>query len=219
MLLALVFSAFFLSCGAIREDIRPDSSFWDSLATAPTLYWPVGESPRKIAVIRLNTEITKATSIVFDALLEQAITADAVVVEIDSPGGDAGSAMRIFSSISKFPRPVACVVPRLAASGGFLILQACGARAVLPGAMLMIHEAAFPDDVWNAVYWKELKDINNLMGYFVCRRVNLSNDDCRDRWRGKEWWLTSHESVLYGAADAILPSVQEAVDIMRFPRG
>jgi protease-4 len=87
-----------------------------------------GDSSRQIAVIPINDVITEATARSFDRWMEQAQadkSVKAVVLEVNSPGGEVTASDMIHQRIQKFrtesKKPVVVSMGSLATSGGYYV--------------------------------------------------------------------------------------------------
>ncbi|QOI98992.1 MAG: hypothetical protein HRU70_00185 [Phycisphaeraceae bacterium] len=89
---------------------------------------PAGRKADKVAVIVIDREITRYTAVSVKRRLKEAAAmgADAVVIELDTPGGEVGAVLDICAEIhqSAVPNTVAWVNPK-AYSGGAIIALAC----------------------------------------------------------------------------------------------
>jgi ATP-dependent protease ClpP protease subunit len=170
---------------------------------------------RRVAVIDLvggiNAETAETFSDIFSRLQFGPEPPDEIVVRIHSPGGEVDSAYSMAKDILAAPAPVTCVVEDYAASAAYFLLQACQTRVVTPKSVLMIHEATLhiegPVTPEQAAFFELLtKSTNDAMAGPQCFRLNISREECRERYRGKEWWIGPLEALEVGAADAWAPS-------------
>lgn len=192
----------------------------------PTLAIPRVENvQRHVAVIELVGDINDTTSEIMSDIFTRiqfgSDPVDEVVIRIHSPGGMVTSAWSIAKDILSSPVPTTCVVDTWAASAAYFILQACDTRVVVPGSVLMIHEAKIvlpagttmdPDDV--AEYEALERKTNEVMAGPQCFRLRVSREECRERYRGKEWWMSSLQALEVGAADAWAPSTLYVVQVL-----
>lgn len=197
----------------------PDDPFWSTIVDQPTLMWPTTSPGQdRVAVIRMNMRITDASADTMTKMLDEAEAgADYVLVEIDSPGGDAYASLRILSRLLKATKPIACIVPHMAASGAFVVLQGCKVRGVMVGSSLMMHKASFHDVALDILFSSDLEALDRLLGYFACRRLSLTQEDCRSMYVDQDWWMTEVEAVMYGAADFVVGSTQSVIEALQEP--
>ena len=192
----------------------------------PALALPRVENvQRHVAVIDLAGAIDDTTaermSDIFAHIQFGPEPVDEVVIRIHSPGGMVTSAWSIAKDIVASPVPTTCVVDTWAASAAFFILQACETRVVVPGSVLMVHEAKVvlpegapmaPADL--AEYEALEKRANEVMSGAQCHRLRVSLEECRARYRGREWWMGPLEALKIGAADAWAPSIAYVIQTL-----
>lgn len=125
--------------------------------TPPSAPMPASEAPRSVpaarkadslAVITIRGEIDQWTAVSFERRLHKAEEngADAVVIELDTPGGEVGAVLRITKAIraSSILNTVAWVHPD-AYSGGAIIALACREIVVSKNASMGDALAVTPD--------------------------------------------------------------------------
>jgi ATP-dependent protease ClpP protease subunit len=144
----------------------------------------------------------------------------AVVVEINSPGGNLFAALEIQKAIERHPKPVLCLVDGLAASAAFVTLQSCDVRAMTPRSILMAHHASFngargqSHELENAV--AALRAIDRATALFVAKRLDMKADDYEAKVSGgREWWLALDEAEKVHAIDFEVDDVVEALTLAR----
>lgn len=137
----------------------------------------------------------------------------AVVLVIDSGGGDVRAARRIVRALDDLPA-LACVVDGDGASAAYFILQACPLRLMTPRSTLLIHEGAIAIDGDPAEARKELEMLeawNVAMASQMCGRLTMTLEDCTSRYRGRDWWVNVIEAKEIGAVDGVVNSPREVV--------
>lgn len=101
----------------------------------------VGRGKSPVYIIRLTGEVdedtAKATIVSLAALRE--MHAEAVVLEINSEGGEVEAGFVIAKAIEDSQAPVHCVVDGEALSMAYFILQSCDTRSITPRSKLMAH--------------------------------------------------------------------------------
>lgn len=179
-------------------------------AEYPLLMPDYTEAPNDVAVIYLNTPIEYEHSVVFEVLMETAqLGHEHIVVNVDSYGGSLRSAQAIGSAILESRVPVTCVVENLAASAAFIVLQSCPRRVISPNARLLIHEARYryphgPMSIHEqASRMFEQHELNQALAKLQCFRMNISVDECHDRYWGRDWVLSPTEALELRAVDRI----------------
>lgn len=213
----LILSLFFLTSCA-HQTVRPADLQWPVNAGAPIVLHQPPEAPRKVELIRVSTPIDVRAAAILSVLLE-ASRADHTIVVLSSPGGDLLSAATMALAIMKHPRPVVCVVDRLAASGAMLVLQVCPLRYMTPGSYLMLHP---PTQKRNSVLDSvedllEFGDVHETVEFGYCFRLHMNLEKCHERYRGSEWWLDPDEAVRVGAADGIVKSAEWLAEFLAYP--
>jgi membrane-bound serine protease (ClpP class) len=135
-----------LACGAAlgqppAPDPATDSSEAgsDGAATAGTPA-PVAAARQadNLAILPIEGEINRYTALSVERRLElaQESGADAVVFELDTPGGEVGAVLEICNMIKSYPLPTVAWVNPDAYSGGAIIALACEEIVVAPYATM-----------------------------------------------------------------------------------
>lgn len=167
--------------------------------------------------IKFDTEVSDASVNETIALIAQVTGAgaEAIILEINTPGGSVDAGFRLSKVIEESPVPVVCVVDGMSASMGMYILESCQVRYGTLRSTYMIHEAAIGGDFYaHEVKWRSIADmlraINKAMAEHLASRMNLSADQILEIIRGgAQWWFGSKEAVQNGAIDASVNSVKE----------
>lgn len=133
---------------------------------------------------------------------------------VDSRGGNADEALALYEAVRGAGLRTVCRVPAggTAASGAFLVLQACDVRLVAADARLMMHEPAVivPEravvTVNGAAYMAaHLRLLADAMDAIVAKRLGLPLKAYRERVEdGAAWRMTGAEAVRAHAADRLL---------------
>lgn len=134
-------------------------------------------------------------------------------VHINSGGGDVWDGISIKNAIEAHKGPVTTVVDGIAASIASIIAQAGNERVMMPGSMMMIHEAstiAAGNAADMAKTAEILDDVSaNLAGIYA-RAAGGDADDWRAAMK-QETWYSADQAVAAGLADrtgdgaAVLP--------------
>lgn len=149
-----------------------------------------------------------------------AAAADDILIVIDSPGGHSGASTQVFRLLRDSSIPVTCVVPRMAASGAFLILQGCKTRLALPEAKLMVHGAAvvlaLPPGATLVLTRPELRallaelDVETAATLApVARRIGMALDALLARVEHGDWEMGSGEALRHNIIDDVVDSLQD----------
>lgn len=129
----------------------------------------------------------------------------ALDVHVNSPGGNVWDGIAIASALRTHNGPVTVVVDGIAASIASVIVQAGAERVMMPGSMMMIHEASTYGG-GNAAELRKtaatLDDISaNLAEQYAARAGGTAEE-----WRAamqEETWYTAEQAVEAGLADRI----------------
>lgn len=195
-------------------------------ATVPTFKRPEGARPW-IVDLRFQSDITPASVQDAAANLRTADAArpDAIVLEINTSGGQVGAGVDFARAIESVSTPLVCVVDGEASSMGYYVLQSCPMRIITRRSSLMIHEPFFPDGAEDAHTATELEQAaHNLrttaatMLEHESRRMKVAKSVVAGRIAdGKRWYLLADEAVRVGAVDGVAASVEEVLGILRHP--
>ena len=139
-----------------------------------------------------------------------------------SPGGSVIDGMALFDFIQELRRKghkVTTVCTGYAASMAGILLQAGDVRSMSKESYILIHEVAFgaagkigevEDEV---TFAKKIQD--RVVSIFAIRSLEahqknpevcpkpLTAAQIRNRWRRKDWWLSSDEALKYGLVDEV----------------
>lgn len=195
-----------------RRAARPD--------VAARRWYDIHNAAGDTAVIRLYDEISW-WGISADQFTSElaAITAPAIRVEINSPGGDVFDGIAIYNALRAHPAHVTTRVDGLAASIASIIAQAGDHRVMLEAAQMMIH------DPWGVCVgsasemraFAEILDAQaGVLAGIYARRSGRSVDDMR-ALMAAETWLTDAATVDAGLADEILVLAPAAAPAARIP--
>lgn len=126
-------------------------------------------------------------------------------VHINSGGGDVWDGISIKNAIESHKGPVTTVVDGIAASIASVIAQAGTERVMMPGSMMMIHEA-FTVAAGNAAELAKtsatLDEVSaNLAGLYA-RSAGGTAEDWRAAMK-EETWYTAEQAVEAGLADRV----------------
>jgi ATP-dependent protease ClpP protease subunit len=145
---------------------------------------------------------------VVDAL--KTITADAVDVHINSPGGDVFDALAIYQVLLSHPATINVYIDGLAASAASYIAQAGDTVRIGSAAMVMIHDAwgwAVGNAADMAATGALLDKISANLANVYATRAGGTADEWRARMlvnNGDGTWYTGQEAVDAGLADEVI---------------
>jgi ATP-dependent Clp protease protease subunit len=180
--------------GNLRHKIEDDSYAYLDKALG-TVYL-VGEiTPKSASQFRQHVRT-----------LERLKKTAAILVEINSPGGDIEAGFLVVDTIELCKKPVTTRVTGIAMSMAALILAAGKVREALPNASIMVHEG-----------WYRLNAGYNEMQFEVaeCQRMEKQCADYLDartgkapgywagRYAGKNLYLTPAQALAEGLVDSI----------------
>ncbi|HTS05686.1 MAG TPA: head maturation protease, ClpP-related [Candidatus Eisenbacteria bacterium] len=133
------------------------------------------------------------------------ITADQIVVRINSPGGMLVDAIAISNALNQHPSTIITRVDGIAASAATLIAIAGDRLEMMPGSQLMVHDVLV-DITGNAADLRDCIDWLNEQSMNIAQMYASKSGGTVDDWRAlmlAETWMFAEESVTSGLADAI----------------
>ena len=176
----------------------------------------------KIPYIPISDPISEGLLVGVTAEFTRAAQANvpALVVEINSPGGDVDAGFKISKLIEQAPFRVFCIVDGEAASMAFYILQSCDARIMTERSLLMWHEISSGFRVnGNVDYFKRLGEqmtvrltmMQKAANRHIAHRLSISPEEVGAKVEhGGEWWLDIESALNVGAVDIIAKTVRDA---------
>ncbi len=124
-------------------------------------------------------------------------------VHINSGGGDVWDGIGIKNAIEAHKGPVTTVVDGIAASIASIIAQAGSDRVMMPGSMMMIHDA-FTVAAGNAAELAKmaqtLDEVSGNLAAVYARSAGGTPEQWRDAMK-EETWYTADQAVAAGLAD------------------
>jgi membrane-bound serine protease (ClpP class) len=146
--------------------------------------------------------------------------ADAVILIINTPGGEVNASRLIHITLTLSPIPVHCVTTTLAASGGFWALEGCYERAATKDAKLMIHEpAALASRPAKARELEQmaddLREMAALMAKDIAPRMGMQPQAFLDKIAEDDWWMDAEEALKQGAIDLITPNLETYIHAVK----
>lgn len=203
---------------------KPSISLQDILSGPPVKldvdYDP--EAPHKVGLVRFDKGVNNASA---EALIAWIAAADrdgleALVIEIDSPGGSVDAGNRIIKKIENAKTPIYCLVDGDAASMALAILQSCPNRLMTKRSVLMAHNPSVgmdggqEQDMDNAR--ELLQALSAALAEQYCHRLTISLDACRAKFDQKgEWWFGYSEALKVGAIDSVSPPAKGLLAALR----
>lgn len=134
---------------------------------------------------------------------------DPIVIRFNTPGGEYIPGMALFDYIDSLVTQgieVTTVALGMAASFGAVLLQSGSNRLIGPNAWLMIHEVSAMStgklsEMMDETKWTDRAQ--DRMLDILSSRSKMNKTQIRNKWRRKDWWLDSEESLRYGFVDGI----------------
>lgn len=129
----------------------------------------------------------------------------ALDVHVNSPGGNVWDGIAIASALRSHKGPVTVVVDGIAASIASVIVQAGTDRVMMPGSMLMIHEASTFDG-GNAEELRKTAQTLDDISANLAEQYAATAGGSPESWRAamkEETWYTAEQAVEAGLADRI----------------
>jgi ATP-dependent protease ClpP protease subunit len=126
-------------------------------------------------------------------------------VHINSAGGDVFDGLAIKNAIEAHKHPVTTVVDGLAASIASVIAMAGTDRVMMPGAMLMIHDA-FAVEGGNAEAMRKMAQTLDEVSDNLAAVYARAAGGLPEQWRAamkQETWYTADQAVLAGLATRV----------------
>jgi ATP-dependent protease ClpP protease subunit len=150
----------------------------------------------------------------------------ALLVEINSRGGDVSAGLRIAEILRGIPNGAVCTITGEASSIAFTILQACRVRRALPGTFLMTHRVSVhvqmvvmsPADLRKSAEqadsdWIEIRDLIAARAAETgCRSAAEMAVRLEEMTDFHNWEMAPEEAVVEGFLDDIDPAAWKPVD-------
>lgn len=146
----------------------------------------------------------------------------AIVLEINSDGGDVDAGFLLARAIENSSAPVVCIVDGEAMSMAFYILQSCDSRLMTFRSALMTHEVRLAGETPRlrsaATIQNELSAVRVFSRAFaehVSRRMKMTYSEYNAHVRnGQDWYLNHEQAVKSNAVDKVVSSVTEAMALL-----
>lgn len=157
-------------------------------------------------------EIIPIVGVIDDEMIEDVVdrmknvSSENVVFYLDTPGGSVSSGMKLLPYLQNSNS--ICVV-QSAYSMGFILLQACKKRYILPYGSLMQHDMhlGVRDDFHRLrSYLQYLERVYEKLLKLQIDRIGISKELFVQKIL-QNWWMTAEEAVQENCADAIIHSL------------
>lgn len=171
---------------------------------------------------RIEATTAEATVWVYDAIGDfgvsaaelvpaiEALTAPAITVRVNSPGGDYFAGVAIANALARHPASVTVHVDALAASAASVIAMAGDDVVMHPGARMMIHDALTMTMGNAAEHEKTAALLDGASQDIAAVYAARSGTPTVDHWRGlmkAETWFGADEAVTAGLASRLAEPV------------
>lgn len=137
----------------------------------------------------------------------RAVTAPALRVRINSPGGNVFEGITIANALRSHPGQVTVQVDGLAASIASVIAMAGTRLEMMPNSMLMVHDAS--GMCWgDAAEMTKMAEVLGLISDNIADVYAAKTGGTRDEWRAvmqAETWYLPADAVAAGLADEVVP--------------
>lgn len=141
----------------------------------------------------------------------QGVTAPAIELRINSPGGEVFDGIAIMNALRAHPATVTGYVDGMALSAASFILQACDRRVMRRQAQMMIHDA-MGLAIGNAAEMRQMADeldrVSDTIASVYAERSGDDTETWRERMRAETW---------YGADEAVAAGLADEVDTGQTP--
>lgn len=164
---------------------------------------------------RIDDDSAAAAEHIIDLANESGV--EAILMVVDSGGGDINAGYKLLRAIEGSQVPVYCVVDGEAASMASALLQVCKVRLITERSRIMIHQgflqlggdgaSLHPDDLLNLS--NSIHATNRGFITLIAHRLCMDPEALLARTaHGLEWWLASDEANAANAVDGVVPSVR-----------
>jgi ATP-dependent protease ClpP protease subunit len=141
----------------------------------------------------------------------KSITAPAITLRINSPGGEIFDGIAIYNTLRSHPAHVTAHVDSLAASIASVIAQAADERVMQPFSQMMIHDGSGMC-VGDAGDMREMADLLDRQSDNIAAIYAERCGGGQKSWRKKmeaESWYTAEEAVADGLADRVAKPIRQ----------
>lgn len=170
--------------------------------------------------LRLSGEIDDVSASTLVTAIEAAPhnKGDAIVIEINSPGGEVDPGFSIVKAIERYPAHVVCVVDGEADSMASYIYVSCDVRAMTRRSVMMIHQPALGmrgqlNDVQNALDWIAALT-SSMMEHYALRMHGITAVELAAKVAGgRTLWMDWKAAQRYGAVDIVIDRVADITGV------
>jgi len=140
----------------------------------------------------------------------------AVLLKVNSPGGDVIAASRMRVTLTEYPGPITARVDGIAASAAVAVVMAASRVKIMDSAYMMIHDPSvmvFLAQLNIETLGKlrdDLKSIKDGIVPVYAERTGMTQEKI-SRLMADETWMSAQQAVDYGFADEIVTGGQQKV--------
>lgn len=175
-----------------------------------------------VPVIYFDGQVTQSSVDAAIGVIEIAneYHAHAIVLEIDTPGGNVDAGKRLVKTMERSKAPIDCVVDGDAMSMGFYILQSCTTRTMTDDSVLMVHGISAGVEFQGKVFQlqsqvDQLKAEDRAFCVHEAQKLTLTADQLCQKVHYREWYLNAPEALRVHAVDVVVPLLSVAVNAIR----
>jgi ATP-dependent protease ClpP protease subunit len=158
----------------------------------------------------------------FKSRMDEAVEAkaDAIMVIINSPGGEITASRLLYWMFRLSPIPVYCITTDRAASGAFWALEGCTYRSMTEDAQLMTHEPFVVTNV--PLRRQDLREAADELDASVEKmaeecsyRLAITSKQFKERIAESDWWMDKDEALKVKAVDGVHTDADAFVDYVK----
>ena len=182
-------------------------------------WYRISNATSERAEVLLYGAISDWDGITADAFVRElrGITADAIDLRINSPGGLVFDAVAIYSALKNHPATVDVSIDGLAASAASFVAMAGDTIAIERPAKIMIHDAAGLT-IGNADDMRQMADLLDELSDTIAEIYADRAGGPVSKWRASmraETWYSAADAVKAGLADRVAGEPQAAPEDRR----
>ncbi len=181
-----------------------------------------GESYGNTAVIEIKDEIDRGTAEYVKRAINDAreAEADAILFEIDTPGGEIDSAKEISNQILSAGVPTVAYINKDAMSAGVLLSISCDKIIMAPGSSIGAAEPRPNDEKYVSAWTKDLSKVAEINGrdkkiVEAMADANIEIEGIIEK--GKILTLTTEEALALNFIDGSARTMEEALQLAGYP--
>lgn len=143
--------------------------------------------------------------------LQQETPKEAIVMYINSPGGEVSAGLALYDVMQAVSCPVHTVCVGTAASMGAVLFLSGDHREIFPHAKVMIHDPLIPEGVGGSALRvenisRELMKTREVIGSIIGKHTGKSMDEVYAAM-AKDTYFDATQALEFGLADAIIERI------------